>query len=354
MRIGIVAPPWVSVPPNGYGGTESVIDRLARGFAAAGHDVMLWTTGDSTCPVPTGHTFDRPQGDRIGLSSVEIRHVLCGYEHLARWGADLVHDHTLIGPLIARHRHATPVVATNHGPFVGDLGELFRAVSPDVTVIAISHDQAARASGTEIAAVIHHGLDPDEFRPGDGGGDEHGPYLAFLGRMAPEKGADIAARAARAAGARLVIAAKMRDPAERRFFADEVEPLLDDRIRYLGEVDAEERLRVLRGALALVNPVLWPEPFGLVMIEALACGTPVLALRAGSVPEIVDDGVTGFVCDTTEELAARICDVDSIDRVACRHAFERRFSSDRMVADHLELFERVLDERRPAAEEVLP
>lgn len=342
-----MAPPWVPVPPRGYGGTEAVIDRLARGFVDAGHDVMLWTTGDSTCPVPRGHVLEVAEGDRMGIAAIELRHLIRGYEALLEWGTDIVHDHTLIGPVYAeRYRNTLPVVTTNHGPFNEDLNDLYRAIGADVPVIAISHDQARRATGVPIAAVIHHGLDLDQFPVGDGSGDREGPYFLFLGRMAPEKGARRAALAAQRAGVRLLMAAKMREPWEHQFFAEQVQPLLSDRIRYVGEVEHEERVRLLQGAIALVNPIRWPEPFGLVMIEALACGTPVLAFREGSAPELIDDGVTGLLCDDLDELVGKLEEVAKLDRAACRAAAEQRFSRQRMVADHLDLFEQVLAGRK--------
>lgn len=346
MRIGIMAPPWVAVPPPSYGGTEAVVDRLARGFAGAGHDVLLWTTGDSTCPVPRGHVFDHACGEQMGIAALELRHLIRGYAEFERWGADIVHDHTLIGPVYSHRHPGIAVVTTNHGPFNEELSDLYRAIAGDVPVIAISHDQASRATHVPVAAIIHHGLDLDAFPVGAGTGDEDGPYFAFLGRMAPEKGARRAALAARAAGVRLVIAAKMREPLEQAFFREQVRPLLDDRVTYIGEADVETKLRLLGGATALLNPIRWPEPFGLVMIEALACGTPVLAYREGAAPELIDHGVTGFVCHDRPELISRIDEVGGLDRSACRAAVEVRFSTERMVADHVELFERVLRERR--------
>jgi glycosyltransferase involved in cell wall biosynthesis len=346
VRIGIVAPPWVPVPPARYGGTESVVDRLARGFVAAGHDVLLWTTGDSTCPVPKAWVLERAEGDRMGFAAIELHHLIRGYEAVADWGADIVHDHTLIGPVYARRYPDLPVVTTNHGPFDEELTDLYRAMADDVPVIAISHDQASRAHGLAIAAVIHHGIDLADHPVGTGAGDERGEYVCFLGRMAPEKGARRAALAAKQAGVRLVMAAKMRDPSEHAFFREQVRPLLDDDITYIGEVDQEVKVPLLCNAKALVNPIRWPEPFGLVMIEALACGTPVLAFREGSAPELIDDGVTGFLCDDVAELVDRLTEVDRLDRQECRAAAERRFSTERMVADHLTLFERVLEDRR--------
>jgi glycosyltransferase involved in cell wall biosynthesis len=342
MRIGFMAPPWVPVPPPLYGGTEAVVDRLARGMAAAGHDVLLWTTGDATCPVPRGHVFARAQPDRMGFAAIELRHLIRGYEALVEWGADLVHDHTVIGPVYARRYPTLPVVTTNHGPFNDELTDLYRAVGESVPVIAISHDQASRAGDAPVAAVIHHGLDLANFPVGGGAGDERGPYFLFLGRMAPEKGARRAILAARRAGVRLVLAAKMREPLEHEFFDQQVQPLLDDDITFVGEVGHVEKVALLGGATALVNPIRWPEPFGLVMIEALACGTPVLAFREGSAPELLDDGTTGFLCDDVDELAARMQQASTIDRAKCRAVAEERFSTERMVADHLAFFEHVL------------
>lgn len=344
MRVGFMAPPWVPVPPSRYGGTEAVVDRLPRGVASAGHDVLLWTTGDASCPVPRGHVFDEAQGDKMGIASVELRHLIRGYAALVDWGADIVHDHTLIGPVYARRYDHLPVVTTNHGPFNEDLLDLYGAIADHTPVIAISHNQASQAGDLPIAAVIHHGLDLDRFPVGDGAGDEHGQYFVFLGRMAPEKGARRAVLAARKVGARLVIAAKMREPLEHEFFAQQVEPLLDDDIVYIGEVGHDEKVALLRRATALVNPIRWPEPFGLVMIEALACGTPVLSFREGSAPELIEHGVTGFLCEDMDDLVDRMGEAATLDRAACRAAAEERFAAERMVADHLDLFARLVDD----------
>ncbi len=347
MLVGLMAPPWVPVPPPRYGGTEAVIDRLARGLVEAGHEVFLWTTGDSTCPVPRGHVLDVADGEHMGMAAVELRHLIHGYRAMRDRAVDIVHDHTLIGPVYAGRYPDLPVVTTNHGPFDNALTDLYRAVADEVPVIAISHDQASRAGDVPIEAVIHHGLDLERFPVGDGRGDERGPYLAFLGRMAPEKGARRAALVARSVGMRLLIAAKMREPWERRFFAEQVEPLLGDGIEYVGEIGHDDKVRLLGAATALVNPIRWPEPFGLVMIEALACGTPVLAFDQGSAPEIVEDGVTGFVSRTVEEMASDVTRVAELDRRACRRAAETRFSTERMVRDHLAVYERLVARNRP-------
>lgn len=349
MRIGLMAPPWVPVPPPAYGGTEAVIDRLARGFVAAGHDVMLWASGDSTCPVPKGHVLARAATAQMGLATVELRHVIRGYAALREWGAEVIHDHTLTGPIFGQRYSDVILATTNHGPFHEDLLELYRAVDDDVAVIAISHHQASQATGVKIAATIHHGLDVDAFPVGDGSGDAEGEYFLFLGRMVPEKGARRAAAAARKAGVRLLIAAKMQEPLEYRFFAEEIEPLLGDKVVYLGEVGTQERLRLLQGARALVNPIRWAEPFGLVMIEALACGTPVLSFRKGSAPEIIEHGLNGYISDNEDQLARDILRAHTLDRAACRRSAEERFTTDRMVEDHLDLFRSLIEQRSGAA-----
>ena len=342
MRIAIIAPPWVAVPPLAYGGTEAVLDGLARGLADAGHDVLLYTTGDSTCPVPKAWVLASAAGTVATGAATELRHVINAYQTITEWGADVVHDHTLSGPVYAG-RMGLPVVTTNHGPFDGELGDLYRALSPTVAVIAISAHHASTARGTRIAAVIHHGLDVDGIAPGRGDGG----YALFLGRMSPDKGAHVAARVAREAGIHLKIAAKMAEPAERAYFARKVEPLLGDGVEYVGEVGGLAKLGLLGGATCLLNPIRWAEPFGMVMIEALACGTPVIATPLGSVPEIVDDGLTGFIRDREAGLIDALGRVGDLDRAKCRRVARDRFSVDRMVGDHVGLYRAVMEEHQP-------
>jgi len=340
MKIGFVAPPWLPVPPVGYGGTESVIDRLARGVQARGHEVCLVTTGDSTCPVPTVGVYPRPPSVPIGDAVSELHHLVNGYAAIA--DCDVVHDHTVFGPVYAAGHHpGIPLATTNHGPFTPALRDIFRASARCAAVIAISRAQAASAGDVPIARVIHHGLDVDTVPVGAGDGG----YLAYLGRMAPEKGAREAALIARRAGIPLLMAAKMNEPAELEYFTAEVEPLLGGDIEYVGEVGGRAKTDLLGGAVALLNPISWPEPFGLVMIEALACGTPVVTHPLGAAPEIVDDGVTGYLPTTAAEVPAALERATTLDRRACRRAAEDRFSTERMVDEHLELFEELAAER---------
>jgi glycosyltransferase involved in cell wall biosynthesis len=346
MKIGLLAPPWLPVPPPKYGGTESVIDRLARGFVAAGHDVTLFTTGDATCPVPRRAVIETSEAHGIGSAVVEQFHVAHAYDELRH--CDLVHDHTIVGPMYADRFPDLPVVTTNHGPFSGELLGIYRFMARTVPIIAISHHQASTAQGVPIAAVIHHGIDVEAFEPPSANGHGHagratgGDYLLFLGRMVADKGARTAVEVARAAGMPIKLAAKMREEQEVAYFESQVRPLLGPEAEYVGEVGGPDKLALLAGARALVNPIRWPEPFGLVMIEALASGTPVLAFPEGAAPEIVEHGRTGFLCADEDAMVAAIGRLDELDPAACRQAAEDRFSTERMAADHLALFDQIL------------
>jgi glycosyltransferase involved in cell wall biosynthesis len=341
VRIAVIAPPWVAVPPPGYGGIETVVDVLARGLQGAGHDVLLYATGDSTSPVPRAWTHDEGAGVGAGGPVAEVTHVIEAYD--AARDADIVHDHTVVGPLYAAGFTDVPVVTTNHGPFNPELSPLYRAVAASVPVIAISHHQASTAGDIPIAAVIHHGveLNGTAVGPGDGG------YAVFLGRMNPDKGVHTAVDVARRAGVPLRIAAKMDEPAEKQYFREQVEPRLGGDIEYVGQVSGDEKAELLDHALCLLNPIAWPEPFGMVMIEALERGTPVVGTPCGAAPEIVDDGATGFLRADEDALVAALGRVGELDRAACRRAVEERFSAERMVADHVELYERVAGRGAP-------
>lgn len=344
MRIGILAPVWCSIPPAGYGGTEQVVDALARGLQELGHDVVLAATADSTCPVERTSLLPHP-APVIGEQLPELRHVLHSYEQLA--DCDVIHDHTLSGPLLAvGRRSGPPVVTTCHGEMSGQLGDYYRQLSRHLTVIGISHAQVSAAPGV-AHAVVHHGLVPSDFPAGRG----KGGHLLFLGRMSPDKGADRAVRAARAAGVPLLLAAKMREPDEREYFARHVEPLLGDGAHFLGEVDKATKTSLLADARGLLVPIRWPEPFGMVMIESLACGTPVLAFPEGAAPEVVEHRRTGFLCRDEADMAAAVGRLDELSRQDCRDAVEQRFSARRMAADHVRVYRSALARRnlpRPA------
>jgi|BarGraNGADG00212_1021973.scaffolds.fasta_scaffold23887_1 glycosyltransferase involved in cell wall biosynthesis len=329
MRIGMIAPPWVAVPPRGYGGTEAVVDNLARGLQARGHEVRLFTVGESTCPVPRAFLYPNAVAP-MGTTAAEAAHALAAYEALD--DVDVIHDHTSVGPLLAPAAGArrAPIVITHHGAFTFEFRRIMAAIAHRASIVAISHNQADSAPEVPISAVIHHGIDLDMYRagPGDGG------YLLFVGRMSADKGIDRAIRVARASERRLVIATKVREPEERDFFDRVVRPLLGPDVEVWIEPALPARLEMFRHATALVNPITWPEPFGLVMAEALASGTPVLAFSWGAAPEIVDDGITGHLCIDEAEMVGKVDGLDRLDRRACRAAAEARFSLERMTGDY--------------------
>jgi len=340
MRIAVVAPPWAPIPPPLYGGIELVVDQLASGLQAAGHEVTLFATGDSTCPVPLDWILPEAEGMRIGMAVPEMRHILHSYRSITDY--DIVHDHTILGPFYAERFLGLKVVTTIHGPFNEELTDLYGALAGRVPIVCISEAQRIAAPDLPVARVIHHGIDPTAFTVGDGSGDDDGEYVLFLGRMSPDKGAHRAIEAARKAGIRLLIAAKMREPWERRYFEEYVEPSLGEMAVYLGEVPHERKLELLRGARALLFPIRWNEPFGMVMLEAFASGTPVIAFAEGAAPEVVDHGRTGFLCSDEVEMADAIGRLAEINRSDCRAAIEGYFSLERMVAEHIELYEQLL------------
>ena len=338
MRIGLIAPPWIPVPPPAYGGTEEVIDNLARGLTALGHDVRLFTVGESTCPVPRRWLYRSP-AEPMGDHFREAAHVLAAYQALA--DTDIIHDHTELGPLLAGRRETArqPVVTTIHGPVTSRNRRGLAQVARHASIVAISHAHARSFGGTPVAAVIHHGIDLDVHKPGPGTGG----YLLFVGRMSPDKGAHHAVRAARRAGWPLVISARIGEAAERAYFEEQVRPLLGPDDDMLAEQPLAARVDLMRHAAALLNPITWPEPFGLVMAEALAAATPVLAFPNGAAPEIIDHGRTGYLCPGEDEMTAAVGRVDQIDRGRCRAAAERRFSLARMAADYDRLYRAILE-----------
>jgi glycosyltransferase involved in cell wall biosynthesis len=335
----MIAPPWLAVPPSGYGGTESAIDILCRGLAAAGHSVELVASPDSTCPVTLRVVGDVAPGIDVGGSAVELDHVIAAYEVLD--AVDIIHDHTSIGPVYGPGATNIPIVTTNHNRFVRPYRTGFAAVADEVGVIAISRHHASTAMGINVSAVIYHGVDPDDFPVGAGGGG----YALFLGRMTPTKGAHRAIHAAISAGVPLYIAGKAHTPEELAYVEEQIRPFLGPTVQYLGEIERKTKIELLSGAFCLINPIAWDEPFGMVMIEALACGTPVISLRSGSAPEILDNGVTGILVDDEVDLAPAFDAVADLDRAACRAAVVERFSVDRMVREHLDLYRQMISRR---------
>ena len=333
MDIAIIAPPWLPVPAPAYGGTEAVLDELARGLQAAGHEILLICHPHSQCPVPKASVIPAADTVRMGRASIELEHVIGAYELVKK--CEVVHDNTLAGPIYSARYPNLPVVTTNHNPFTRTYNAVYGASVPRVALVAISQSHAS-STHLPVDAVVHHGINVDDypFGAGDGG------YVALLGRMTENKGVHRAIAVARAAGMRLKIAAKMREPHEITYFKEFVEPHLGDDVIYLGEVDADAKRELLASAAALLNPISWREPFGMVMLEAMACGTPVVGCPQGAAPEIVEHDVTGFLGDTDGELINGLLSLDRIDRRVCREQVRQRFSVERMVEGYVQVYER--------------
>lgn len=337
MRIAMIAPPWFEVPPLGYGGIESLCADLADGLVARGHQVHLFASGPPGTEAHFVRTYEDPPKERIGDPILEVTHAARVAGALADMPVDVVHDHTLAGPLLARGRRC-PTVLTVHGPVDGELGDYLELLGSTVHLVAISEAQRRGRAGLNWAATVPNALRVADY-PFRRDKDD---YVLFLGRMNPEKGAHVAIEVAQQAGSRLLIAAKCNEPAEKAYFDEHVAPRLGAGAEWLGEADGDRKRELLAGARCLLFPLQWEEPFGLVMIEALACGTPVVGLRRGSVPEIVVDGLTGYVRDDPEELPALLHQLDVLDPDACRKRVEEEFDLPVMLSRYEQTYRAVI------------
>ena len=351
MRVAIVAPLHESVPPRLYGGTERVVSYLTEELVRGGHAVTLFATADSRTSArlramaPRGLRLDPTCRDPLAWHVAMVHDVLESAREF-----DLLHFHIDHLHFPALRAYGIPALTTVHGRL--DLPELapLYARFRDMALVSISDAQRAPIPDAGWVATVHHGLPPQLLPFNPAGGD----YAAFIGRMSPEKRPDRAVRIARRAGMRLRIAAKV-ERSEAAYFESEIRPLLSQPgVEFVGEIGERDKAQFLGNAAALLFPIDWPEPFGLAMIEAMSCGTPVIAYGCGSVPEVVDEGVSGWIVSSEEEAAERLAAIGSSSRAACRRAFERRFSAERMARDYAAVYERVLARRplpeiRPAA-----
>jgi glycosyltransferase involved in cell wall biosynthesis len=340
MKVAVLSPVWFPVPPTGYGGIEWVVSLLADGLADSGHDVTLFASGDSHTKAKLAFVYEIAPSAEIGRAQVEIHHALSCFERAGEF--DVINDHS--GPPAAAIGGAvkTPTLHTVHGPLLGESGELYEQVarvSPRTGLISISMNQRAPHPELPWVANIPNALD-FSFYPVQ---PNRGDYFLFLGRMNPEKGAHRAVAVAMEAGVPLKLAGKKREPAELRYFHEYVEPhLREGRIEYLGEVSHGEKVELLQDARATLFPVDWEEPFGLVMIESMACGTPVIATRRGAVPEVIEHGRSGIIVDDYRDMVGVLEQADELEPLELRRAAEERFSKGRMVADYVAAFEKAI------------
>ena len=339
MRIAQVAPLYESVPPKRYGGTERVVSYLTDALVDLGHDVTLFASGDSTTRARLHAVCPTRLWGSSGCVDTMAHHVLLLEQVAAAAGRfDILHFHIDYLHFPLSRRMPAAQVTTMHGRLdLPDLGPLFREFA-DMPLVSISNAQRRPLPMANWVATVHHGLPRDLYSSHEGRHE----YLAFVGRISPEKRADRAVAIARRAGVPLKIAAKV-DRVDQAYFEREIRPLLDDPlVEYLGELNDRQKQDLLCGARAMLFPIDWPEPFGLVVIEAMACGTPVIAWPCGSVPELIEDGMTGYIVDSVEDAAKAVAAVGRLSRPRCRAVFESRFTALRMASDYVRVYERVI------------
>jgi glycosyltransferase involved in cell wall biosynthesis len=339
MRIGILSPVWFPVPPTGYGGIEWIVSLLADGLVDAGHEVTLFASGDSHTKAKLVAVYEQAPSEKIGTSLVELSHALAAYERAGE--LDVLNDHSgLVGAALAAVT-ATPVVHTVHGPLDGEAAPIYEQIArvcPRLGLISLSLNQRKPMPGLPWLANCPNALDLAAFPVQPHRGD----YLLFVGRMSFDKGCHMALEVAREAGVPIKIAGKLREPLEKEYFEKYVRPNLGWGREYLGEVSHAEKVDLLQNARATLFPIAWEEPFGLVMIESMACGTPVIATRRGAVPEVIEHGRSGIIVDEHLDMVAALEEADRLEPLECRRYVEERFSQERMVGDYLAAYEALI------------
>ena len=338
LRIAVVAPPWFAVPPPGYGGIERVVAYLVEGLCAAGHEVTLFASGGSRTSARLVSTYPEPPSKQLGDAAVEMAHTVHAFRMARRF--DIIHDHTFLG-LASGVLCSTPVVHTIHGLVTPELRRLYQAVSPPINLVTISEHQRSTLPTGVAARTIHNAIPLGEVPFGAVAKD----YLLFVGRMNPDKGVLDAIEIARRSNHPLVIVAKVNEPPEQRYFDEQVKPALEglDAEVFL-QPPEDVKWRLYREAKATLFPIRWPEPFGLVMIESMASGTPVIAFRDGSVPEVIRDGETGYICDSVAGAVEAVGRVHRLSRAACRAHVAACFSAEAAVARHEDLYRAILED----------
>jgi glycosyltransferase involved in cell wall biosynthesis len=342
QKIAQISPPWLAVPPKGYGGIEWVVSLLADGLVERGHDVTLFATGDSQTNATLRYVFEEAPGP-VAINSIWHDTVHQAFAHRDLSGFDLIHQHSYWSGLVAAMLADRPVVHTLHRQFSDEMRRIYQQVADRMWFVAISEHQRSRMPDLRYAGVVHNGIDVSLYPLQE----EKEDFLLFIGRTAPDKGPIRAVEAAKAAGLPLVMAVKMSERDEWEHWEREVAPALPEGTTVLHEIPHEEKADLMGRAKAVLFPIDWEEPFGLVMVEAMACGTPVLATARGAVPEVVADGETGFLLPVEgfgDAAADALKRVGDLDPHSCRKRVEERFTGDRMVDGYLDVYERVLAE----------
>ncbi len=339
MRIAQIAPVWFPVPPAGYGGIELVVALLADGLVERGHEVTLFASGGSRSRAKIVSPFESPPDPALlGNPWFDCAHAVAAYQQID--GFDVVHDHSgIVGPAIGSVvSNRVPVVHTLHGPWTEVARQYYELLDQRIDLVTISDAQRADNPGLRYAGTVHNGIDLNAYPFREHKED----YAVFVGRANPDKGPALAIEIARRAGLPLKMIVKRTEPAEVAYWSDAVAPTLSSNEEIFQNVTHEEKVDLLGGARVMIFPIQWPEPFGLVMTEAMACGTPVVTTNWGAAPEIVEDGVTGFRRDTVEEMVGATGWVSDLSPRACRDRVEQHFSAAAMVRGYERVFERVV------------
>ncbi len=344
MRIAQIAPLHEAVPPKLYGGTERVVSFLTEELVNLGHDVTLFASGDSVTSADLHACWPRALRLDPAIRDPIAPHMLMMEQVARRMDEfDVLHFHMDYWPFTFFSRQSVPFVTTLHGRLdLPELQPVFNTFNR-APVVSISDSQRRPMPQANFVRTVHHGLPANLLTPQPGERD----YLAFLGRICPEKGVDKAIRIARASGVKLKIAAKV-DRVDAEYFEQRIRPMLGDTVELIGEINDAQKPGFLSGARGLLMPIDWPEPFGLVMIEAMACGTPVIAFNRGSVPEIVEDDLTGFVVEDETSAISAVSRLDRLATSSIRRRFETRFSARRMAEDYLAVYRQLAHLSRPA------
>ena len=351
MRIALLSSFEEPVPPRMYGGTERIVHTLAEEWIKLGHDVTLYASGDSRTSarlvecIPRAIRTLKEARNPTTRQALNLDSLATALQDIRDTTYDIIHNHFGWQTLLFNSFLDWPMVTTLHGtldkalvPTEHKMHNYFR----EAPFVSISNSQRRHSPKLNYIATVYHGVYPEDFefnaQPGD--------YLAFLGRIHPQKGPVHAIRVAKATGQKLIIAAKT-DPAEFSYLRNRVKPLIDGKqIIFVGEVGHEEKVKLLKNARALLSPLQWDEPFGIVNLEAMACGTPVITMRRGSMPEIIEDGKTGFLCRNSAELRAAIPKIDTIDRSYCREHVEQHFTARKMAENYIKVFNKLIRRRR--------
>ncbi len=339
MKIGLIAPIWYPIPPVGYGGIELIVSLLADQLVDDGHDVTLFASGVSKTKAKLVSSFEIAPSEQIGQVYPDLVHVVEAYLHAGEF--DIINDHSgSIGPSLGAFSD-TPVLHTLHGPATKESKRLYELLSPKIYFNSISDYQRTCFGDINIISTIYNAIDLGQYSYSDKKGD----YLLFVGRMSPEKGAHLAVEVANRLNEKLVLVTKMVEPPEIEYFEKQVKPLIGDNTKVLGQIDVPTKVELYKNAKCTLFPIEWPEPFGLVMIESMATGTPVIAFENGAVTEVMNNGENGFIVHSIEQMIEKVPFVHEIEPSECRRYVEDKFSVNTMVGAYEKTYEKIIDHK---------